>query len=373
MNPTPPAPAAARPPRILVYLPSWLGDTAMATPTLRLIRDTSPGSVIVGLGRPGAADLLAGTDFLDDLIEADARKLMGPPRVASRLVPFRLDAALLLPNSFASAVTVRLAGIPVRVGYDRDARGMLLTHRLQPARRGPPAWKTTGYEPVSAVGYYLDAGKALLGALGLKPAPAPVRLELAVSDSQRRSGEDVLARAGALDAPFVLMNPGGNNPAKRWPLERFAALGHHLITVHGLKVLINGSPGEADVVRLIRDALVLNHPEDESRVACLTELGINVGSLKEIVRRARLMVTNDTGPRHIAAALGTPCVTLFGPTDPRWTTLPSDSAGPPRELVLVADPNLPRDEVADEHPERCRIDRIPLEAVVGAADSLLGR
>ncbi len=362
---------APKPPRVLVFLPSWLGDTVMATPTLRLLRDSLPRSIIVAMGRQGMADLLDGVDLVDEVIEADARTLMGPPRVAARLVPYRLDAALLLPNSFATAITVRLAGIPVRVGYDRDARGMLLTHKLTPPRRAEPKWKTSGYEPISAVDYYLAAGRLLLQALNVPAAEVTCRLELGVNDPQRRASEEVLAKAGALDQPFALVNPGGNNPAKRWPLERFAALAHHLITRHGLKVLINGSPGEAEVVRLIRDAVALNHPEDETRVACLTELGITVGALKGVVARARVMITNDTGPRHIAAAMGVACVTLFGPTDPRWTTLP-EAPGAPREVILTADPSLPPDEVADEHPQRCRIDRIAFADVAAAVDRLLG-
>jgi ADP-heptose:LPS heptosyltransferase len=103
---------------------------------------------------------------------------------------------------------------------------------------------------------------------------------------------------------------------------------------------------------------------------CLPELGITVGALKGIVRGARLMVTNDTGPRHIAAAFGVPLVSLFGPTDHRWTTIPTRPEGP--EELLLADPTLPETELANDHPERCRIDRIGLEAVVRAVDLVAG-
>lgn len=374
---TPSAPT--RPPRVLVILPSWLGDTVMSTPTLRLLRGALPGSIIMGLGRPGMRDLLAGDDLLDDVIEADARRLMGPAKVAGRLIPLKLDAALLLPNSFSTAMTVRLAGVPIRVGYDRDARGLLLTHKLTPPKRSPPTWATAGYAPVSAVDYYFELGRCLLGALRgagwtvREPeAPARPRLELGITDGQDREAREVLRRAGVEEgAPFALLNPGGNNPAKRWPVERFAAAAHHLISAHRERVLINGSPGEREVVALIRDAIVLNHPEDESRIACLTELGITVGALKGVVKRARLMVTNDTGPRHLAAAFGTPCITLFGPTDPRWTTLPPEPGGRAREVVLTADPTLPPSELADEHPRRCAIDRILAADVLAAVDRLL--
>lgn len=381
---TPATSGAGRSARILVYLPSWLGDTIMATPTLRLLRSACPRSVIIALGRPGMDDLLAGSDCVDDVIIGDGRSLMGPAKLASRLKPMRLDAALLLPNSFASAMTVRLAGVPRRVGYDRDGRGLLLTESLTAPRRSQPQWANAGWMPISAVDYYLRGGRALLALLrregfaiadlpagwdveGVYSAPA---MELPLTDAQDRHAIQVLQAGGiAPGQRFALLNPGGNNPDKRWPVERFAGVAHHLISVHGLSVAINGAPSESELVSLIRTSIALNHPDDESRVACLSELGGTIGSLKGIVRRAALMVTNDTGPRHMAAAFGTPCVTLFGPTDPRWTTLPDAGSG--REAVLVADPTLPPSEVADDHPQRCRIDAISTQTVIEAVERVL--
>lgn len=365
-------------PRVLVFLPSWLGDTVMATPTLRLLREALPKSTIVGLARPGLDDLLAGSEFLDDVLVADRQSVLGPAKIASRLVPFRFDAALLLPNAFSAAITVRLAGVPIRVGYDRDGRGALLTHRLQAPRRPPPH---DGWLPVSAVDYYFAAGLELLRALRCSPPSTPPigPLSLALSDHQERLARDLASRAGLDREPFLLLNPGGNNPAKRWPVERFAAVAHHVISRHGLRVAINGSPAEADLVALIRDVIVLDNPPDEPLVVSLPELGGSIGSLKGLVRDARLVLTNDTGPRHLAAAFGTPCITLFGPTDPRWTTLPEHApdgavaAALPRETILVADPSLPPEEVADDHPQRCRIDRITIPSVLAAVDAHLAR
>ncbi|HYD02448.1 MAG TPA: glycosyltransferase family 9 protein [Phycisphaerales bacterium] len=360
------------PPRVLIYLPSWLGDTVMATPAMALVRHALPRSVLVALGRPGMNELLSGLDWIDDVLIADGRSTLGPAKVAARLRAMRLDAALLLPNSFSSALTVRLAGIERRVGYDRDGRGAFLTHKLDPLKRPAPH---KGYQPMSAVDYYLDAARALLVALHATPAQEPpARLLLATTLPEERLADEVLAKGGiGPQEPFALLNPGGNNPAKRWPVERFAALAHHLITVHKLKVAINGSPAESELVGTIQQAIELNHPEDGNRVACLPELGGTIGSLKATLKRARVMVTNDTGPRHIAAAFNTPTVALFGPTDPRWTTLPLSFTRPgvPREVVLVADPTLPPQEVADDHPSRCAIEGIGLGDVVAAVDRVL--
>jgi heptosyltransferase II len=347
----------------------------MATPAITRLRlALGPAAVIVALGRPGLDDLLAGFDHLDDLIIADARNLMGPAKVASRLMPFRFDAAVLLPNSFSSAITVRLAGIPRRIGYDRDGRGLLLTHKLDAPRRSPPH---SGWEPISAVDYYLRLADAALAALNHPPAPpAPPHLSLAITDAQHHAARAILAAAGlAPDQPFALLNPGGNNPAKRWPVERFAALAHHLIARHNLHVLINGSPAERDLTQLIKHSVILADPADEPHISCLPELGITISSLKPITAAARILITNDTGPRHLAAAFNRPAVTLFGPTDPRWTTLPpspTETPDHPREIILLADPTLPESEVADDHPDRCRIDRITIDQVITATDRLLG-
>jgi heptosyltransferase-2 len=351
---------------LLVVLPSWVGDAVMATPALRLIRSTLKGSFIGGLVRPGIDEVLAGSDLLDEVHVDRARGVMGPKLVSSRLRARRYDAALLLTNSFSTALIARLAGIRRRVGYERDGRGLLLTQRLAAPRRADGAWA-----PVPAPDYYWNAASSLLDpeTNGWRGLPAGARLELGLTEEDEARGAEVLARLGVgRKARIAVLNPGGNNEAKRWPPERFEAAGRHLARRHGLTVLVNGSPGEAELVwQIARGAG--GH--------ALTEAGITLGALKAILagpieggtrRPARLMVTNDTGPRHIAAAFGVPVVTLFGPTDHRWTTIPA----PAGQVNLLADPTLPEAQTADEHPERCRVDRITVEQAIEAADGMLG-
>ena len=189
-------------------------------------------------------------------------------------------------------------------------------------------------------------------------------MELAASERQRAAAAEVLRRAGVDPASrYAVLNPGGNNPAKRWPAERFARLADHLHRRHGLRVLVNGSPAEAPII----DAIVSD--ATSATPVSLAACGSSLGTLKPIVEGAAIMVTNDTGPRHIAAAMGTPVVSLFGPTDHRWTLIPTRPDAP--ERILVADPTLPERESANDHPARCAIDHIKLDAVAAAADELL--
>jgi heptosyltransferase-2 len=349
----------------------------MATPAFRLLRDRLKGSFIGAMVRPGLDELLAGADFFDEVHVASSQGLMGPKRSAAKVRGRAYDTALLLTNSFSTALVTRLAFIPRRIGYDRDGRGMLLTDRLQPVRTG------RGFAPVPMVEYYLRAARAAVGddhTNGAAAIAAPIGLELALTPGQDAAAERLL-RAGGITGlrPIALINPGGNNDAKRWPADRFAIVAAHL-AARGMDIAINGSPGERDLVaevaRLTRRQVESRPAADAagdvhaSVIAELPALGIAIGSLKGIVRRSAIMLTNDTGPRHIAAAFKVPTVTLFGPTDHRWTTLPSD--GTPR-ADLLADPTLPESEVADDHPDRCRIDRIQPDAVIQAAESLLAR
>lgn len=382
-------------PRALVVCPTWLGDAVMATPALRLLRAGLPGAFLGGLCRPAAQQVLAGLEVFDEVHPAPAGGIMAPKVAAQRVRTRRYTSALLLTNSFSTALSTRLAGIPLRMGFNRDGRGMLLTDAL-PARlrRDSPPFDRSptnpgGYPPDPIAGVYESLARAFLERLGVDhSALARPTLRLAVTDAEARAGGVILAAAHAADdTPFAVLNPGGNNLAKRWPADRFAYVAAWLIRDRGLAVLINGSPAEADLCAdIAARARKILGPHAQSSpgisasppVASLTELGGSIGSLKAILCRAAILITNDTGPRHVAAAFGTPVVTLFGPTDPRWTTLtpwlpPRRDGKPiPLEVELAADPSLPEEEVADDHPERCRVDRIETAAVIEAAERLLG-
>lgn len=356
--------------RLLVVCPSWVGDAIMATPALRRLRTALPGLFIGALVRPGVDQVLGGvpTDrppLLDEIHVERRAGVMGPKRSAAIVRARRYDTAVLLTNSFSSALAARMAGIPTRIGYDRDGRGMLLTTRLKPPKRPDGTWAL-----VPAVDYYHALIDATLERFGKAPDPSDrPPMELAIDDTDRDAANAALERSVAdLSKPLAILNPGGNNPAKRWPTDRFANLADHLAREHGMTVLLSGSPAEEPLIAEI---------DELSRCACvrLPALGLTLASLKPIVQRCVIMITNDTGPRHIAAALGVPVVTLFGPTDHRWTTIPTKPLpdGGPRETIVLADPTLPETESANDHPDRCAITNIGVARVVAATDELLAR
>jgi heptosyltransferase-2 len=339
---------------ILFDLPTWIGDSVMATPVLRAAKAaiSREDGRVIALARPGVEALLAGLPFVDELITVDSRGVRGVLRAARAIRRARPDVVVLLPNSLRSAIAARLGGARIRIGYARDGRGPLLSHALRRDR---------GERPVAQVEYYLRLIRFALGT----PAPDPridSRIELAVTRSDADAA-DALLRGTPLEDPsraFVLINPGANRADKRWPAERFAAVGDALAARRGLAIAVNGSPGERDVVARVIGAMKLP-------AVNLVERGVTLSSLKAIVSRAAVVVTNDTGTRHIAAALGTPVVALFGPTDHRWTTLPPGA----RERIVLAEPFLPAELVADDHAAMCAMEKIPATDVIRAAESLL--
>ncbi len=332
--------------RLLVVLPSWVGDAVMATPALHALRQSLPEARIQLTGRPGLEAVLAGLPCFDAFHTHAMRGWLGPFTGVGRFRAERFDAVLLLPNSPRSALFALATGAPLRIGWSRDARGWLLTHGL-PAPRDR--------EPRSAVDWYAD-----LAAWATQRPVTDRAVRLACTPEQRAAGERLL---DGLPRPITLLNPGANRADKRWPAERFGELARRLLQARGGSVAVTGGPAEADVVRQVVDA---------SGGACanLMERGVTLGSLKAALGSADLLVTNDTGPRHLAAGMGTPCVSLFGPTDPRWAAL-HEPPEPLREIRLLAEPFLPERLVADRVARFCGMHRISVGDALHACLRLL--
>jgi len=306
------------PKRIVVVLPSWVGDAVMATPTLRAIRELFPEAKISHLMRRHLKPLMMGTPAADRLLtyrtgKTNKKAGRGMFDLAARLRAGRFDLAILLPNSFKTALFCKMAKIPRVLGYDRDGRGFLLTDRLLPRK------EKGKFIPSPIIKAYLGLAQYL----GSRQTDLTMRLWVTESDQRRAS--QVLQRCGleaAIDhpgksghGPLILLNPGANfGAAKIWLPEYFAELGDRLTEELGATILLSSAPKERQIVDAILK-YVKHRPID------LAANGMTLGALKEIVRRCDLMITNDTGPRHIAAAMDTPVVTIFGPTHPEWTEI----------------------------------------------------
>jgi heptosyltransferase II len=306
------------PRKILVVQPSWVGDAVMATPTLRALRQRFPEARICYLMKRYVKPVFSGMPWVDQLITyrtGITKKKAGKGLfdLAARLRAGRFDLAVLLPNSFQTALVCKMANIKRIIGYDRDGRGFLLSDRLLPRKEKGKFVPTPIMKYYLGLAYYLGAQQKDL------------TLQLFVTDAERRQAAEVLTRCG-LDAqitrpaaagarPLVMLNPGAQfGAAKCWPAKYFAELADRMIGELDATVLISSSPKERRIVDAIMSAM--NHS-----AVNLAANGLTLGALKEIVRRCDLMVTNDTGPRHIAAAFDVPVVTLFGPTHPEWTEI----------------------------------------------------
>lgn len=297
--------------RLLVVMPSWLGDVVMATPTLRALRGLYPQARITALIKENLRPLLEGCPWVDRVVtvrkarkgKADLRR-RGSIVLARRLARGRFDAAILLPNSFRSALVARLARIPRRIGYDRDGRSGLLTDRLVPRRR------PGGFVPVATRDYYLGIAR-YLGA-----TDPDTRMELFTRPQDDERAAELLRQAGWREGqPLILMAPGASyGAAKMWFPQRYAALADRCVAELGAAAAIFGSPQEAPVLEKVRRSA-------RRPVADLTGMGADLRVIKSVIKRSSLLVVNDTGPRHMAAALGVPVVTIFGPTDPAWSEI----------------------------------------------------
>lgn len=279
----------------------------MATPTLRAIRRRFPGAQIAWMGGPAALDTLAGLNWSDDLLE-DASRSGGAREAMHTIGGIRrgkYDLAVLLSNAFRVALLCRLGGVRERLGYDRDGRGFLLTDKVAPPRR-----PNSSFEPTPALRYYL----ALAERIGCDMSDPS--MELAVEEEFAAEADALLASEARGDGPWITLNGGASfGASKLWPVERFSALADRLIERFGARIILNAGPAERDLANAIADGMAHEPAVNFGRH------DNSLGLLKAIIARSRLVVTGDTGPRHIAAALGTPVVTLFGPTDPAWTTI----------------------------------------------------
>jgi heptosyltransferase-2 len=283
-----------------VRLPNWVGDVVMATPALAALRAAHPTAEIVAEGRPYLAGLVRGLPSLDGFLP-EQRKTLARAR---SLRAERFDWAVLLPDSVRSALAPFLARVPVRAGYARDPlRRALLSHAL-----APPRDEAGRRVPISMVERYLRITRALGCPDGDR------RTVLPVDPAAREAVAKRLAEAGVpAGARTLVVTPGASfGASKLWPPGHFAAAGDAIARRHGLAVVLAPGPGEETLAREIAGGM-------RERAAVLADPPTSLAELVALIAGAALHLGNDTGPRHIAVAVGTPTIVLIGPTDPRHT------------------------------------------------------
>jgi heptosyltransferase II len=343
--------------RILVRGVNWLGDAVMTTPALQRLREALPDAHITLLTHKKLAALWQHHPSLNATITFSSGE--SPWSVARRLRAENFQAALVLPNSPRSALEVWLARVPQRIGYARPWRTWMLTQPVAPrpgqlrmskrsvgeirrlvrlAAGGPlHAAEDAPPRPAHQIYDYLH----LAAALGANPEPLPPRLE--ITSAEMRQAEEAFisewrARANntAAGKPLILLglNPGAEyGPAKRWPAQSFAAVTHEVSRrMPNCLWLTFGGAGDralcGDLAELTGDRVI--------NLAGKTSLR----ELMALLKLCRVVLTNDSGPMHVAAALGTPVVVPFGSTSPELTGpgLPGD---PRHQLLTAAAPCSP--------------------------------
>ena len=299
--------------RLGVFLPNWVGDVVMATPALRTMREfVGDDGQLVGIMRPYVAEVLAGTTWLNQRILYDKpanRWGVASRNVYQSLREAKLDRVVLLTNSLRTAWMAWRSGARERFGYRGQARSWLLTNRYdQPiATDGGPLATIDGY-------------RQLAEAAGC--APTSPLLELATTDSDEAAADAAWQRLKLPpgDRVVVLNSGGAYGAAKQWPAEHFAALARRIVNGGQFSVLVNCGPSEREIAREI-----VTRANDHRVTALAGEKQLPVGLTKACLRRSRLLVTTDSGPRFFGIAFGRPVVTLFGPTDPIRTATHYDA------------------------------------------------
>jgi heptosyltransferase-2 len=287
--------------RILVRIPTWVGDAVMATPALRGLRNRFPGSVIALMGGKHLQPLLSDANLFDEWISVET----GSGRVGRNIQKIRegqFDLAILLPHSFRTAWETWRAGVPRRIGMARQWRSLLLTDplkgpKLAPGRRAYPMHHEY-LEVVAAAGVEGDGEGSQLGASDECRERARQRWESLPMDDSR---------------PWVGLHPGAAfGPSKIWPLDRLAEVAQKLREEDGCELIITCGPGEEDLARDLESRI-------SGSVINLADGLWPLDELKVLMEKMSLLITGDTGPRHIAAGMGTPQVVLMGPTSPDYT------------------------------------------------------
>ena len=287
--------------KILIFNVNWLGDVLFSTAAIRNIRRNYPDSFIACVIPSRCYPVLKGNPHLDEVIifdENDRHKAtLEKLKFVKYLKEKKFDAVFLLHRSFTRALICRRAGIPERIGHYTKKRAFLLTKRVMPPDR----------DSLHRIDYYLN----IVEQAGLRIEDRYT--EFFVSEEDEKFVADFLKNNALEKGDFIVgVNAGGNWLPKRWPVHYWASLCDRLIAELGLKVAITGSSADRTLVKNIQELM-------KERPIIATGV-FNIKQLGALCKRLDLFITADTGPLHIANAVGAKkIIALFGPTSPEIT------------------------------------------------------
>jgi len=298
---------------IVVRGTNWVGDAVMTIPAVRQLRRIFPDARITLHTRSWAKGIFEDADFIDEILTFEPEKSVFKTVLAQAKVlqEKQFDLAVVFPNSFESALTVKLGKVSTSFGYAKEARSFLLTDAVN-----IPEWKNQKHE----VFYYLNLIAEIENKFfGTKTVlESEPRFDLTISSKRKTQARAILTEKGIdLSRKIVAFCPGSTNSrAKRWQMESYAALNDKIQTESGANVVLIGANSEADVSLEVAE---------KSKIKPFVLTGkTSLAEVTEILSVCDLLVSNDTGPAHIAAALGTKTLVIFGPTNP-VTTQPWNS------------------------------------------------
>ena len=294
--------------KIVVRGTNWVGDAVMTIPALRELRRIFPEAAITLHTRSWARGIFDDADFIDKILTFEPEKSVIKTVFAQAKVlrNERFDLAVLLPNSFESALAARLGNVKKRFGYARDARSFLLTGAVE-----IPAWKTEKHEVFYYLNLIAEIENEYFGTNTVSENEP--RFNLTVSAERKSRARKILEENGVDSSKnLIAFCPGSTNSrAKRWQTTSYAALNDRIQNELSANVILIGADNESDVS---------NEVAAKSNIKPLILTGkTDLAQATAILSLCDLLVSNDTGPAHIAAALDTKTVVIFGPTNPLTT------------------------------------------------------
>ena len=308
---TPPAAAWEQAKRVLCVRLDNLGDVIMTTPALRAVSENREGRAVTLLTSPSGSAVASMIPQIADVIVYDAPWLKATGlritsaldwAMAARLRAMQFDAAIIFTvfsqSALPAALICFLADIPLRLAHARENPYQLLTNWIPDP------------EPDRGIRHEVERQLALVEHVGCRTSDT--RLRLCVPESAREAGRRLLTRLGiAENTPWFVLHPGATAPSRRYPAERFATAARSIARETGARVLVTGDASELQLVDTVS--------------ACIGRPAVALGGLHHLaelvalIEAAPLLVTNNTGPAHIAAAVGTPVVDLYALTNPQHT------------------------------------------------------